>query len=233
MPSVTAITLDESEWLRSADLVSLYRFIFRSASPRRLRLFACAACRAVLQPVLPEPAVVALDAAERWADGQANRATLTAARSAAGWYNRNRHLFVEAKPLEHADSAADCATRPVKTMADKGAWYSLYAARALGLITRRVDGKNGWYDEHQASLLRDIFGNPFRPVTFSPAWRTDTAVSLARTMYDARDFSAMPILADALQDAGCDSDDILAHCRDTSLTHVRGCWVTDLVLGKS
>jgi hypothetical protein len=68
---------------------------------------------------------------------------------------------------------------------------------------------------------------------FNPAWRTDTAVSLARAMYDARDFSAMPILADALQDAGCDSDAILSHCRDTSLTHVRGCWVTDLVLGKS
>jgi hypothetical protein len=51
-------------------------------------------------------------------------------------------------------------------------------------------------------------------------------------MYESRDFSAMPILADALQDAGCDNDDILSHCRDTSLTHVRGCWVVDLVLGK-
>jgi hypothetical protein len=51
-------------------------------------------------------------------------------------------------------------------------------------------------------LIREIFGNPFRPVVFSPSWRTDTAVSLARQMYDARDFSAMPILADALQDAG-------------------------------
>ena len=51
-------------------------------------------------------------------------------------------------------------------------------------------------------------------------------------MYESRDFSAMPILADALQDAGCDSDDILSHCRDTSLPHVRGCWVVDLVLGK-
>ena len=50
-------------------------------------------------------------------------------------------------------------------------------------------------------------------------------------MYDARDFSAMPILADALQDAGCDSDDILNHCRSGGV-HVRGCWVVDLVLGK-
>ena len=50
-------------------------------------------------------------------------------------------------------------------------------------------------------------------------------------MYESHDFSAMPILADALQDAGCDNDDILAHCRN-STTHVRGCWVVDLVLGK-
>jgi hypothetical protein len=80
-------------------------------------------------------------------------------------------------------------------------------------------------------LFRDIFGNPFRPVALSPAWRTDTAVSLAGQMYESRDFSAMPILADALQDAGCDNEHILAHCRGPG-PHVRGCWVIDLVLGK-
>jgi hypothetical protein len=86
-------------------------------------------------------------------------------------------------------------------------------------------------DMHSVPLLHDIFGNPFRPVAFDPAWRTDTVVSLAKGLYESRDFSAMPILADALQDAGCDCDDILNHCRDESLTHVRGCWVVDLVLG--
>ncbi|AMV27954.1 hypothetical protein VT84_26355 [Gemmata sp. SH-PL17] len=84
----------------------------------------------------------------------------------------------------------------------------------------------------QVQLLRDIFGNPFRPVAFSSSWRTNTAVSLARGMYESRDFSAMPILADAIQDAGCDNDDILIHCRDPKQIHVRGCWVVDLVLGK-
>jgi hypothetical protein len=84
-----------------------------------------------------------------------------------------------------------------------------------------------------ASLFRDVFGPLlFRPVAFSPAWRTDTALSLARVMYEAREFGAMPILADALEDAGCDSDDILSHCRDPKAAHVRGCWVCDLVLGK-
>ncbi|MBN9122750.1 MAG: hypothetical protein J0I06_27025 [Planctomycetes bacterium] len=76
-----------------------------------------------------------------------------------------------------------------------------------------------------------MFGNPFRPVDFTP-WRTDTALSLAQQMYDSRDFGAMPIFADALQDAGCDSDDVLNHCRNAAQTHVRGCWVVDGVLGK-
>ena len=84
----------------------------------------------------------------------------------------------------------------------------------------------------QCNLLRDIFGNPFRPVTFSPEWRTGTALTLAQQMYDSRDFSAMPILADALQDAGCASADILDHCRQPGV-HVRGCWVLDLALEKA
>jgi hypothetical protein len=84
----------------------------------------------------------------------------------------------------------------------------------------------------QTDLLRDIVGNPFRPVTFSPRWRTSTAVAIARGMYESRDFGAMPILADALQDAGCEAEAILTHCRDAQQVHVRGCWVVDLVLGK-
>ncbi|MCE9560793.1 MAG: hypothetical protein K8U57_01935 [Planctomycetes bacterium] len=80
--------------------------------------------------------------------------------------------------------------------------------------------------------FREVFGNPFWPVTFDPAWLTSTVVSLAQSMYESRDFSAMPILADALQDAGCDNDDILDHCRDEKQVHVRGCWVVDAILGK-
>lgn len=86
--------------------------------------------------------------------------------------------------------------------------------------------------EDAARVVREVVGNPFRPVAFDPAWRTDTAVSLAKGMYDSRDFSVMPILADALQDAGCDNDDVLNHCRDPQQVHVRGCWVVDLMLGK-
>lgn len=90
---------------------------------------------------------------------------------------------------------------------------------------RRDDEK-----EWQCWLVREVFGNPFRPVDFAP-WQTDTAVALARQMYDQNDFSAMPILADALQDAGCDNLNVLDHCRDPG-EHVCGCWVIDTLLGK-
>jgi len=85
----------------------------------------------------------------------------------------------------------------------------------------------------QCRLLRDIFGNPFRPVALGPAWLTSDVLALARGIYDEKAFDRMPILADALQDAGCTNEDVLAHCRDGLLPHVRGCWVLDLVLGKS
>ncbi|MFO0822124.1 MAG: hypothetical protein U0792_03225 [Gemmataceae bacterium] len=69
-------------------------------------------------------------------------------------------------------------------------------------------------------------------MAFDSEWRSDTALSLARHMYKNRDFAQMPILADALQDAGCNNADILDHLRNTSAQHVRGCWALDLVLGK-
>lgn len=80
--------------------------------------------------------------------------------------------------------------------------------------------------------LRDVMGAArFRPVTFEAAWQTPAVVSTAAAIYQDRAFDRMPILADALQDAGCDSLDILNHCRSEA-QHVRGCWVVDLLLGK-
>jgi hypothetical protein len=84
---------------------------------------------------------------------------------------------------------------------------------------------------YQASSLRCIFGNPFRPVTFDLSWLTSTVVALATGIYQDRAFDRMPILADALQDAGCENEDILNHCRGEGV-HVRGCWLVDLILGK-
>jgi hypothetical protein len=82
-----------------------------------------------------------------------------------------------------------------------------------------------------ADLLRDIFGNPFRPVTFHSSWLTPTVLDLAKSIYDERAFDRMPILADALEDAGCNNPDILDHCRQPA-EHAGGCWCLDLILGK-
>ena len=86
----------------------------------------------------------------------------------------------------------------------------------------------------QACLLRDIIGNPFRHSSRTSTWLkwNDGAVPMiAQGIYADRAFDRLPILADALEDAGCDNADILAHCRGPG-PHVRGCWVVDLILGK-
>lgn len=83
----------------------------------------------------------------------------------------------------------------------------------------------------ECRLIRDIFVSPLRPMPRDQRWLTSTVVSLAHQMYESRDFASMPILADALQDAGCDNEDMLNHCRGPG-PHVRGCWVVDLMLGK-
>lgn len=82
-----------------------------------------------------------------------------------------------------------------------------------------------------ADVLKDIIPNPFVPLEWNPEWFTSTVRGLAVHMYESRDFSTMPILGDALQDAGCDHDLILGHCRGTK-PHARGCWVVDAILGK-
>jgi hypothetical protein len=83
----------------------------------------------------------------------------------------------------------------------------------------------------QAALLQEMVGNPFRPVSVAPAWLTTDVRLLAQGIYEEKAFDRMPILADALQDAGCDSDELLNHLRSSG-PHVRGCWALDLVLGK-
>jgi hypothetical protein len=81
-----------------------------------------------------------------------------------------------------------------------------------------------------AGLLRDIFGNPFRPVAFDPAWRTPDVVALATEIHERQSFDRMPSLADALEGSGCRDADVLSHCRIPS-GHVRGYWVIDAILG--
>lgn len=81
------------------------------------------------------------------------------------------------------------------------------------------------------AVLREVVGNPFRPVLFAPGWRTEAVVALARQVDAGGGFALLPVLADALEDAGCDAADLLAHCRDRQAAHAPGCWAVDLVLG--
>ena len=83
----------------------------------------------------------------------------------------------------------------------------------------------------QCQILRDIFGNPFHSVSLDPTWLTATVKEIASGIYADQAFDRLPILADALEDAGCTSTDILSHLRGGGV-HVRGCWAVDLLLGK-
>ncbi len=151
---------------------------------------------------------------------------------------RRRAAIVE----EWADSAAE------PKEARKSRIFVGFNEEAKEGFLRTVRAPGQWgasgtaASERAVWLLREVFGNPFavrrkrkkdprRGWMFDPAWRTDTAVALTKQMYESRDFGAMPILADALQDAGCDNEDVLGHCRESG-EHVRGCWVIDLVLEK-
>jgi hypothetical protein len=83
-------------------------------------------------------------------------------------------------------------------------------------------------------LLREIVGNPFRPVRVEPAWlkwNDGVVVKMGKAIDDAGRYADLPILADALEDAGCDNADLLSHCR-TPGGHAAGCWAVDLLLGK-
>jgi hypothetical protein len=82
-----------------------------------------------------------------------------------------------------------------------------------------------------ADLTRDVMGNPFRAIAVELAWRSANVVGLAQSIYDDRAFDRLPILADALEEAGCDHADVLDHCRQGG-EHCRGCWVVDSILGK-
>jgi hypothetical protein len=221
--------MTEAQWLACDNPAQMLKLVRDGTSERRLRLFACACCRRIWYLLADERSRIGVEVAERLAEGLVPRDELeeVAGEASAVFYeaseksdslsNSGFHRMVAAAAAADALDERDQMLRTVTR-----------ATGAIGSQQATVDQE----EVAQSALLRDIFGNPFRPVAFSSEWRTDTALSLARQMYDGRDFGAMPILADALQEAGCDNEDILNHCRGTNATHVRGCWVVDLVLGK-
>ncbi len=220
--------MTEAEWLEGESAGQMIEHVKRTAglSPsargRKYRFAAIAMLQGLPAGEVPAALAPILEAAEQLCDGRCSLADLDRTVGAAGLYTRSDvhpNWGLVAACLGGADGLT--CLRGVA-----GATQVLGRPLVPGAL--RLP-----FVAVQCRILREIFGNPFRPVAFSPDWRTDTAVLLARQMHDSRDFSAMPILADALQDAGCDNEGILAHCRDPKQIHVRGCWVVDLVLGNA
>jgi hypothetical protein len=145
-------------------------------------------------------------------------------------------LKLEFDPPDLRYAATSYAYDYLTALSHEDAWLALAGCWRVLNSDRHAheDPDRADYDNFlRCERLREVVGNPFRAVRFAPSWRTSDVLLLARGIYEGRAFDRMPILADALQDAGCDSEAILNHCRDASATHVRGCWVVDLVLGKT
>lgn len=243
--------LTEQEWLAGIDLSAMLNHLILesnrryfagcgTADRRKPRLFACQCCRNIWNLLDDERSRRAVEVAEEFADGRSTNKLLRRAGRAA------RRVFL--KPRDADRPGRYYAARAAASLTFKEAFSSAsHAAEgadlALFTVERGIIPKSAldadvfayvkrypFRAEHVVWLL-DIFGNPFRPVSLDPRWLSSTAVSLAQAIYTDRLFDRMPILADALEDAGCHQADILGHCRGGG-EHVRGCWVVDLLLGK-
>jgi hypothetical protein len=206
----------EAEWLAAIEpyrvMEGLHPTLLASGYDRKARLFCCACVRRVFHR-LPDPrSRLAVEVLELYVDGMAE------------WEEVERTRRGAAQVGGGNDAAACLGSEEPVIVAFKAMFHS-----AGNQLDREGYARE---ERQQCHLLRDIFGNPFRPVAVDPAWLTSDVLALAQGIYDERAFDRMPILADALQDAGCDNDDILNHCRGPG-PHVRGCWVVDLLLGKS
>jgi hypothetical protein len=226
----------EASWLQSTTPGSLLVSLKGKRMPRQRRLLAVACCRRVLD-LMPDPeSRRAVEVAERFGDGAATAEELEAAYLAAQAVTHRRGD--ECQRLTGKEQAAAwnvwrltyagqlCAAR--SGMEEAAVWL-LKRARHLG------SGPETREKAEQCALIRDVVGNPFRPLPdLDPRWLSwgDGAVpKLARAIYDERRWAELPVLADALEEAGCSDGQLLGHCRGGA-AHARGCWAVDLILGK-
>jgi hypothetical protein len=211
--------MTEAEWLACTDPQEMLWFLRGKPSDRKLRLFSCACSRRVWHQMTDWRSRAAVEVAERYADAHATGAELQAAGDAVPLGRPADNLARDAADLGcSASLAIDCALESA-------------AAR-----TRRATGRA------LAQLLRELV----QPFPTSPAinseclsWQGGTVVRLAQAAYEERqlpsghlDNARLAVLADALEEAGCDNADILTHLRGPG-PHVRGCWALDRLLGKS
>lgn len=237
--AVLPVLQTERQWIACNEPEALLALLTGKISDRKLRLFAVSCCRHIWELLTDPRSRLAVEVAAQFADGQTNLAELTVAGACAqdvvdaqsrrhGFPWRTAHSG-EWEPLVQAAQAAwSCcwssaphAARGTARAAARAGWSATPAGEPRALERR-----------HQCDLLRDITGNPFRPIQLSPVWLTDTVRVIARTISAEGRHEDLPILGDALEDAGCTDEQILAHCH-SQLPHVPGCWVVDSVLGRT
>jgi len=235
--------MTETEWPACTDPTPMLDFLRGKASERKLRLYGAACCRAVWDILTDGRARAAVEALEvyvdqpsfsdadwRFVNGEARAAFSAAKTPACQNANSPRTAACAAAYAVVRLCAEDAAAAAI------GACYQTVNAVARSRPTEPGFFRSAWEPTYRsrAELLRDQIGNPFCPVAINPNWLTwndCTVRRIAQVIYDQRAFDRMPILADALEDAGCDNADILDHCRSEG-PHVRGCWLVDLLLGK-
>lgn len=230
--------MTEAEWPGCEDPNRMLEHLRAGSNERKLRLFACATLRRVFSLLTEKPISEAtLEFAERFADGLASRNEL----HGQAW-GRTSDAFpvVLWNAWEAAQTSAEFAVGKIALAAVFGSKEVVTISQSTvmflhGIMSAaerdRASSSRREEELGQARLVRDIFGNPFRTVAFDPRWRTSDVVGLARAVYDDSVFERLPVLADALMDAGCEDEQVISHCRGDG-PHVRGCWVVDLILGK-
>jgi hypothetical protein len=222
-------------------LINLLQGRLRAFGPRarKLRLFGCACCRRIWHLLLDERSRRAVEVSERFGDHRATEAERKEAALAA-LDARGADWDPTRNPAAHAAVWASNDSKSLYKIEGLVRWTAALAAMA----ERRAEGRElpnwnqatgsefGW----QVDYLRDILFNPFRLAPqVDPAWAAanGSAVQmLAKAIYEERAFDRLPILADALEEAGCNDAEILDHLRGPG-PHVRGCWPVDLVLNRT
>jgi hypothetical protein len=220
--------MTEAEWLACTDPGPILEYLRGRASDRKLRLFAAACCRRIWHFLTDARSREAVEVAARYADGRATEEERQTAADAA------HQAVLAAGPPPDFERAASAALNaavgdPAVDAAAESPWI---AALAVAGNPYTPDPAERAAQYH---LFADIFGPlPVRPVTIDPrwlSWNHGTVPAIARRLYEERAFHDLPILADALEEAGCDQADLLGHLRGPG-PHVRGCWAVDRLLGK-
>lgn len=242
--------MDELGWWSASQADDLCNWLFfeQRASQRKLRLFAIACCHRIAH-LATFRADELLQLAEQVADGVRQQRSLEAV-CAPLWEPRDpTPEELQDRPytdtMRSADlavlSAADVPTGPdglyrdpdYYRIEDMSPAFQMAAWHAAEAVASARSAAHQAECQQQVYLLLDIFWSlPFQEVVIDPGWLTSDVVALAKGIYDRKAFDRMPILADALQGAGCTNDEVLSHCRAEGWEHVRGCWVVDLLLGR-